>query len=83
LKFKAKAALIIGSEVLTPGQEYDSKELKVADKYVKSWIESGLVEEVDENESKNNDDAGGNETVSSGGKRSRRRSDSKSEKDGE
>ncbi|WP_339171464.1 hypothetical protein [Anoxybacillus sp. FSL W8-1294] len=83
MKFKAKSALIIGSEVLTPGQEYDSKELKVADKYVKSWIESGLVEEVDENESKNNDDAGGDETVSSGGKRSGRRSDSKSEEDGE
>ncbi|MGG3737257.1 hypothetical protein [Aeribacillus pallidus] len=90
MKFKPKQAVIIGSNVLTPGQEYDSKKLKVADKFVKSWIESGLVESLDENkkaevkadEPKDNDDAGRNEDVSSGGKQSRRQSNSKSKNSG-
>jgi primosomal protein N' len=50
MKFIAKRALIIGQEVLNPEKEYDSKKLKVADKFIRSWEKDKLVQIIEEKE---------------------------------
>lgn len=80
MKFKVKRPLIIGKAVLDINKTYDSKDIKVADKHVKSWIKSGIAEEVKSDGSKGNATAGGDQAVSKSGKRSGGQSDSKSAK---
>lgn len=83
MKFKVKRPLVIGKGVLDINKTYDSKDIKVADKHVKSWIKSGIAEEVKSSGSKNKPKSGGNKDVSKSGERSGGRSDSKSAKSSE